>query len=891
VPEINQPGAPALLYRYQPGDKFVSQPLSQDGNGFWTTRMLPDQVGTSGFWYKLRAGDAETPVYQVSVRAQPFVQRYDITYHHRPYLNLPPTTVTFPNQHAALPSIQGRRGTEVTFVAHTNRALRQASVLVATGKTRRELPAQVLKGDPRAFRCRWVLEQSGEFFVAFTSVEGETYSSRVPFPIDVTPDRTPVVTLTRPAQHVELPANGTLDVEGVAEDDLGIKDLTLRLQLIEGGKPVPLRPQPYRPEVSLDLDGKGDFPLRVDYLDLVKVDELKTPDGEMVTLQPGALIEYWLEATDNCDYPNKTGNVGKSPSYRIKILPPMDEQKQQQARDQAQKKQQSHHKRQDQKLAQEKHQKAEKNAAQQGNDGAGGNSADKQRAEELQNNIQNELDKHKQQDSQPDKGQAKGNEPQQADHKPGQSDGADAPSPQPKNEPPGNPNETGNTKDAPQPAGADSKPGESKDAGPPNESKGSESGGGSSPQADPMKGASKDAPKDGSGSERSDGPQAGGPEQPAQGKENGPDPKAPEQSPQAKGAGEGQQAPSAQSKPGNEAAKTEPSSGPPPQGTAKGQETNAPASTSKGPPPDTKSADAHAKGPGDKSGSEAPGMAKGETKPPPADPKEGPGLARGDAPSASDGKPREPTPQDVEHLKELMQRKDGIGDLAAKALTEMSKEAPDPKVRELAKEALDQAGPKTIPGEGNSGPGDPKSVSGKAPPDGPTGNPNQGTPGTKANPGNETKIGQGPTQKPSGTDNETKGVTGQRPGQSSGSGDVGKADKARKDLSRFGGNLQLEDFIKRATPEYRAKAGISDEQWQRLLAQAAEYDALLRKTQQPKGKGPRDARGTAGGPLDSSGPTHVQGAHGVGEPAESGQAETPPELRDAQQRFTTKGPP
>ena len=35
-------------------------------------------------------------------------------------------------------------------------------------------------------------------------------------------------------------------------------------------------------------------------------------------------MEYWLEATDNCDYPNKAGNVGKSASYKIKVLPPVD---------------------------------------------------------------------------------------------------------------------------------------------------------------------------------------------------------------------------------------------------------------------------------------------------------------------------------------------------------------------------------------------------------------------------------------------------------------------------------------------------------------------------------------------------------------------------------------
>ena len=34
-----------------------------------------DQVSSTGFWYKVTAGDAQTPEHQVSVRAQPLVQR------------------------------------------------------------------------------------------------------------------------------------------------------------------------------------------------------------------------------------------------------------------------------------------------------------------------------------------------------------------------------------------------------------------------------------------------------------------------------------------------------------------------------------------------------------------------------------------------------------------------------------------------------------------------------------------------------------------------------------------------------------------------------------------------------------------------------------------------
>src|SRR5207253_1028250 len=100
-----------------------------------------------------------------------------------------------------------------------------------------------------------------------------------------------------------------------------------------------------------------------------------------------------------------------------------------------------------------------------------------------------------------------------------------------------------------------------------------------------------------------------------------------------------------------------------------------------------------------------------------------------------------------------------------------------------------------------------------------------------------------------------------------------------------GGNLQLEDFIKRATPAYRAQAGITDEEWQRFLTKAADYDAILRKLQkQPKSKTPLKARGTAG-QFGSVGPTAVQAGPNAVDPSDSGRAEPPPELRDAVGRF------
>jgi hypothetical protein len=882
VPDVNQPGAPALYYRYQSGDRFVASPLQQDPNGHWTTRLSPDQIGSTGLWYKIAAGDAETPLYQVTVRAQPFVQGYEITYKYRPYLNRPTETIAFPNAQAALPFIKRHQGTEVALLVRTNRPVRHSSVRLVMGKTVKDLPGGVLKDDPQAFRTQWTLEKSGEFAVDFISADGERYWSRVPFPMDVLVDAAPTVALTRPAQNVTLPANGTLEVEGTADDDIGVKSVTLRLETVEDGKPVALQPLPYRGGASLDLDGKGMYPWHLDYLDLIKLDELRTFADEPLMLKPGAIVRYWLEAADNSDYPNKEGNVGKSPAYEIKILPPQDPEKQQQARAGSQEKKQKHDAQQKQKLGQEKQQRE---SANQGGDKQGNNSPEKQQADKLKEEIQKDLEKHNQ-PSPSDKGEAKGKDEDRSQNKPAEDGAGGAPQAEQKDQQPGNPNDAGNGKDGPQQGGANQQPGESKDAGPPNDTKGGNESGGA--QGDPMAGTKKDGPGDGQskGSDQGNGGAQGTPEPSGQSK--GSDSQTPPQPAKTKGGDEsGMQTPSAQSKPGGTNPKGQPDPTQPPQGLAKPEEATGPRSLSKEKGPDTakQSFDPQLKNAAKNAPGEQVGSGKEAGKPPTGQsPTDAPGFAKGDEPASKETAQQPPTPQQVEQLKELMQRKDGIGDWAKNALEQMSKDAPDPSVRDLAKQALDQAGPKDAPSKGASGSPDPKAATNTKAPTDPAGAGNQAnnTKTAKARDNTNPAKSGNPTKKPGGE--QPGGITGQNPSPGGGPADTIKPDAVRNDLARFGGNLQLDDFLKRATPEYRAKHGISDADWQRLLANAAKYDDLLRKMQQPKGKTPRDGR-SKGTTIGSVGPTQVQSLPGTVDPADSGRAEPPPELRDALERL------
>jgi len=160
-------------------------------------------------------------------------------------------------------------------------------------------------------------------------------------------DETPRVILTKPGQDVSLAVGGTLPLEGSAQDDIGIKSMALRIQVLEGGPS--LQPKAYRQGTSFQFDN-GTYPDFLEYKDFIALDKVTTAKGESWPLKAGMVLEYWLEATDNSDYPSKDGNVGKSQAFKITIVDkPPDAKKQQEERTKAEKQQKDHEQKQDQK--------------------------------------------------------------------------------------------------------------------------------------------------------------------------------------------------------------------------------------------------------------------------------------------------------------------------------------------------------------------------------------------------------------------------------------------------------------------------------------------------------------------------------------------------------------
>jgi hypothetical protein len=349
VPRPNQPDSVKLHYRYNPTDPFVEQPLDQDPEGDWVTSLLGDQVH-NGFWYKITAGDAATPEYQVKVRSLAQVMKFDATYKFRPYLRQKELAVSYPNEVSAQPHLKAHRGTEVTFMAHTNRTLKEGRIEFELKGEKTVQTGEVLKDDPKSVRYQFLLTEPGTYRLLFTSAEGEPNSDRFAYHLEVLDDRAPVVQLTVPGKDVTLPANGTLNLEGKADDDHGIKSLSLQMRVLKGESQPELASKEYRPGKSLELKG-GRYPEQLDYRDFVALEKIKTKSGEAFAPAPGTELEYWLVAVDNCDFPDPKGNVGSSAKYKVTIAPPQkDQQKQKQERQKAEEQQKQHEKKQDQDL-------------------------------------------------------------------------------------------------------------------------------------------------------------------------------------------------------------------------------------------------------------------------------------------------------------------------------------------------------------------------------------------------------------------------------------------------------------------------------------------------------------------------------------------------------------
>jgi hypothetical protein len=449
---------PKLVLTYPQSKDAVVRPMTRPrtAGGDWIAALSALEV-RDGFDYHVTAGDAETPEYRVSVVFTPAITKFVAVYHYRSYLGEPSLRVQVDNRR-----LQASRGTTVDLRVQTNGGVEKATIEM-TGKDGRlpNVEAVVAQDDAEAFEARFTLEETGTYRVCFTPTRGEKYRDPLAYEIIANPDKPPHnVKLTKPGFDIRLPANGLLKVEGSADDDIGVKSLTLRMKIKDG--PV-LKDRPYRSDAELRLP-TGGYLTTLAYKDAVDLKAVQGEDGKPMVLKEGIELEYWLEARDACDYPVPNPAV-ESKHYFVKLTAPeQNPQKEKKDRDDAAKEQKDHQAKQDEQRQQEneKRQEQQKQAEdQQKNEQNGKNDESRKNPDDSQKNDgkdgadqQNKLDGDQQDDVN------KLNKDREENERRGQESGANGDTEQPP-KPDAKPDPKGSGKDA-QPNPADSKPADPK---------------------------------------------------------------------------------------------------------------------------------------------------------------------------------------------------------------------------------------------------------------------------------------------------------------------------------------------------------------------------------------------------------------------------------------------
>jgi hypothetical protein len=940
VPAINKKGAPHLHYRFSEADPFVPQPLDVDADGStWSWTMPADRVLNGGLWYKITAGDAETPEYLIRVVPNPQVLQIQVTYHYRKFLCKPDASVPYPK--SVFTELHAPRGTEVTLVVQTNSPVKNGWLQVDwSGGKKEEIKGELLAADPNAMRfAKIFLDKGGFFRINFTS-GSEDNIDRDPYRIVVYEHGKPRVQLTKPGANIELPPYGTLVLEGSANTshpEIGIQNMTLqmRARLTKDAKDAtPLEPKPYRPGKSFKLVNDK-YPPALKYMDVVVLEKLKTANGVPFPLAKGMEVEYWLEARDNTDYPDKNGAAGESDKFKVTIIDPeKDKKKQEQDRKQAKKEQEQHEKQQNQDLDKQNKQAKDdqeknKTQAQKDEDKL---KKEKDRLNEEAKKLKDKMDKEKEKD----KGEAKGQEQKEqqqekASSKPGNSDPKN--DPQPKNAKAKDNNKGQENASQNKEGPKDGKPDNNTEAKGPGQndstkkdpaSQAKESGE-QNPETGPKgtakddkinanqeKSAAKDQPEKQSGRAKDQGSNQ---PQEKTGKAKGPeDMKSTDPKTQCNCKEAGKEQPGGQAKGSKESAGNEQSAkkgdtkkGPGPKNDksqAKGKEAGSETKVSegkKGPVDDVKDAKGLTKGDdslenqsGAKGGNGGekgpPPLAKGagndKKGPPPTAAKEKTEQTK-DAGQAKDenGPRKQPTAKDIEKwIKDLAQKHPEIQEKAERDLRNAT-EARDPNVRDAAQEALEKANKTAMKVKGR---GQNSEKTSKAEP---KDKGNQGEGQGQAKQGNNQEGGQGKGDPGPKDIAQAKG--GDKAGSSGpgarGMSDDPKAKPPDESLGKRGGELTLEDLKSlkdKMTAEKRKKAGISDEEWQRFLKGIQDYEDMLRRQQAQTAKNPDKSKGI-GSVLKTFNPKILNPMENPNvDPLNTGRFLPPPEVLDAPRRFT-----
>ena len=266
--------------------------VRESGVDIWTPLVLPVRRNaiahrfpsvTRSFTYRLRAHDAETPPFELTVRPRPMISR--ITRHDRfpPHTGLPDRR----NQEGG--DIVVPEGTAVSLHIEASHALSEAHLSFDDGA---RLPAHI---DQTNATAEFVVQRDARYTVGLRDHHMIANRDPVEYRIVALPDRPPDVRLLRPRADAELGEAMRADLLVEAFDDYGIARLELRYRLDDDERdrvePIPIQAGLHDIAAAYAWDLSG------------------------FDLLPGDRVSYRVRAYDN----NPTPGIGETATYTLRF--------------------------------------------------------------------------------------------------------------------------------------------------------------------------------------------------------------------------------------------------------------------------------------------------------------------------------------------------------------------------------------------------------------------------------------------------------------------------------------------------------------------------------------------------------------------------------------------
>ena len=309
-------GAPVTLY-YRIGDGHA-QASTVDWQSMPMRRASDQQVPGIAPSYHLTLENVTRPLqyyisveavasaqYQVTISDEPIVTQFQYRLNYPAYTRLQSQTLP-----ANTGDIQALFGTELVFIGESNKPLEAASLVfeesdnVALEITARHLtePQGTLK-KPRTMRGSFIAQQSGNYHIQITDIEGFTNREPINWTLTVFKDTAPDVNIVSPARDTVLDNTMLVDLTVEATDDYGVQALQLVYRVeAEGAE-----------EVIIPLKGWGveNAPVRR------SVSVAYRWDVDPIGIFPGEVLAYYVQALDNDAVSGP--NIGKSATYTLRF--------------------------------------------------------------------------------------------------------------------------------------------------------------------------------------------------------------------------------------------------------------------------------------------------------------------------------------------------------------------------------------------------------------------------------------------------------------------------------------------------------------------------------------------------------------------------------------------